>query len=503
MEVTLIIFGIATAVLIAFFLPKFIKRRQFVNTVNRIPGPKSYPIIGTMWDFIGANREDIFDLKRKYSKQFDGIYRLWTVGFADIKLERPEYIEQLLKSPVNIAKSPYYEMELKKWLGNGLLTSFGQKWFSHRKLISSSLHMSVLEGFIEVFVEKSQIMVEKLAEFGDTGKVVDVFDHVLNCALDIICETSMGVHLSEDERIKYITAIQEILAVNTQRFLNPFLHNEWIFALTSYGARSRKALKTLHDFTDKVIEERMEMRKQISTDEADFEHVFGKKHRKAFLDLFLDEFNKGEFFTKTDVKNEVDAFMFAGHDTTAITTANALYFIGLYPEVQEKLYQEQLEVFGNFEELPTMKTLNELQYMDRVMKECIRLIPTVTQVSRRVSEEFEVAGYTIPVGATVSIGIYACSHDERYFPDPEKFDPDRFLPENKEKLHPFSFIPFSAGVRNCIGQKYAQLKEKMLLLMMIRNFKFTSVDSRENMKYAGDILSKPIYGVKLLLEKRH
>lgn len=203
--------------------------------------------------------------------------------------------------------------------------------------------------------------------------------------------------------------------------LNPLYHNNWIFSLTSYGARSRKALKTLHDFTDKVIQERIELRKRLSVsgDDEGFEDI-GKKRRKAFLDLVLDETEKRPFFTDKDIREEVDTFMFAGHDTTTVSSAFALYLLGLHPDIQQALYEEQISIFGDSQELPTHKSLGEMKYMERVMKECIRVMPTVMNVSRRISEEIEIGGYRIPVGANVTIGIYNCTRDERYFPDPGK-----------------------------------------------------------------------------------
>ncbi|XP_063706449.1 cytochrome P450 4C1-like [Culicoides brevitarsis] len=499
MDFSLVIYGF-TAILIIYAFDKFLKWRHFVNTVNRIPGPKSYPIIGTMWETMNAKRDEIFDIMKKRTETYGPIHRLWTSGFADIRIDRAEYVEKVLKSTTNIKKSQFYDYEFRKWLGNGLITSTGEQWHMHRKFLTPTFHFSILEGFCDVFAEKCQIMVEKLKKVADTGKVVDIFDYVNLCALDIICETAMGIQMNAQEtgESEYTDAIKEIATVNACRYFKPHLRYEWIFALTSYGARSRKALKTLNDFTEKVIKERKALRKELSNSG---EAETGKK-RKMFLDLVLDETEKRPFFTDKDIREEVDTFMFAGHDTTTVAMSFALYLIGLHPEVQEKLYQEQLDIFGDSKELPTYKNLSEMKYMDMVMKESLRVLPTVPRVSRRITEEFEVDGYTIPVGASVSIGIYGCSRDERYFPDPEKFDPDRFLPENKKNLHPYAFIPFSAGLRNCIGQRFAQLEEKVILSMMIRNFKITSPVPLKDMKYIQEIVSRPIDGVKLILEKR-
>lgn len=143
-----------------------------------------------------------------------------------------------------------------------------------------------------------------------------------------------------------------------------------------------------------------------------------------------------------------------------------------------------------------------MRYLDRVMKESIRIYPTVTQVGRRVTEEFEVEGYKIPEGTMALVSIWGCSRDERYFPNPEHFDPDRWLPENSKNRHAYAHIPFSAGPRNCIGQKFAQLEEKAMLSMMIRNFKFKSADSRDAVYTIPEIIARPYPGIRLLLEKR-
>lgn len=245
-----------------------------------------------------------------------------------------------------------------------------------------------------------------------------------------------------------------------------------------------------------VITERKELRKLQQSEYSE------TKLRLAFLDLLLDETEKRPFFTDQDIRNEVDTFVFAGHDTTTVSTAWALFLLGHHPEVQEQLFEEQQQIFGNSDALPTYKELGEMKYMDRVMKECIRVYPTLLGVSRKITEEVEIGGYTIPVGVMVQIGIYGCSRDERYFPEPEKFDPDRWLPENSKNRHAYSHIPFSAGPRNCVGQKFAQLEEKVMLSMIVRKYTFKSVDSRKDIKIIPELVARPYPGVRLILQKR-
>ena len=130
--------------------------------------------------------------------------------------------------------------------------------------------------------------------------------------------------------------------------------------------------------------------------------------------------------------------------------------IALHPEVQDKIYEEIQEVLGaDKSKIATMQELNKMNYLERVIKESLRLYPSVAVVSRKLNEDLQLGPYLIPRNCMVTVQIFMLHRDERFFPDPEKFDPDRFLPENLENRHPYCFVPFSAGMRNCIGQKYA------------------------------------------------
>lgn len=159
-------------------------------------------------------------------------------------------------------------------------------------------------------------------------------------------------------------------------------------------------------------------------------------------------------------------------------------------------------IFHGSDRNATLNDLNRMKYLERVIKEGLRLYPAVPKVGRILSEDVQLDEYKIPKDCMIGVHIYYLHRDERFFPDPEKFDPDRFLPENTEGRHPFAYIPFSAGSRNCIGQKFAMYEEKSVLSSIFRKYQLKSVDKREDIKIVSEIILRPISGINVTIEKR-
>lgn len=245
--------------------------------------------------------------------------------------------------------------------------------------------------------------------------------------------------------------------------------------------REQKVLQVLHEFTDKVIQSRRkELVNNVVKTDNPIEDV-GSKRKRALLDLLLESTIEGEPLSDIDIREEVDTFMFAGHDTTSAAISFLLYNLAKHPIVQQKVYEEINDVLGVSHQNVSLKDLNNLRYLDLVIKESLRLYPIVPYFGRKLNEDVNVAGYTLPRYSNVYISPYVMGRNENIFPDPMKFDPDRFDVETTvEKMNPFSYVPFSAGPRNCIGRLFNVqfFKRKFVIKIII----FTQVKNMLIMK---------------------
>lgn len=167
-------------------------------------------------------------------------------------------------------------------------------------------------------------------------------------------------------------------------------------------------------------------------------------------------------------------FLLAGFETTANSMTSTAYLLACNPDVQEKLYQELCEHIEDGSQSVSYETVNKLTYLDQVFSEALRVYPpVVTFITRDTNEDFQLGDYFIPSDTNVLIPIWQIHHDPELWPDPYKFDPERFSPEVKasENRHPMSYIPFGAGPRGCVGIRFAQLEAKLAIARLVRCFR--------------------------------
>ncbi|CAM2113252.1 unnamed protein product [Caretta caretta] len=342
------------------------------KALKPIPGlSPCYPLLGNALLF-ERKGEDFFKQMMQYYNDFRN-QPLLKLWFGPLPFLFLYHPDtvEVILSSSKHMEKSYLYKFLQPWLGTGLLTSTGDKWRSRRKMITPTFHFTILADFLEVMNEQATILVDKLEKHVDK-EPFDCFLDITLCALDIICEKSREIKNHEQHKT---------------------------------------------DFEGKCEQS-------------------GSKKRRAFLDMLLNATDdKGNRLSYMDIREEVDTFMFEGHDTTAAAMSWAIYLLGCHPEAQKKVHRELDEVFGNSDRPVTMDDLKKLRYLECVIKEALRLFPSVPSFARTTSEDCHIRGFKIPKGTEVIIVTYALHRDPEVFPDPEEFRPERFFPENSSGRH--------------------------------------------------------------------
>lgn len=289
-----------------------------------------------------------------------------------------------------------------------------------------------------------------------------------------------------------------------------------------------KALKILHDYTDSVIRSRRQeltqaTRSSKSTDEN--ENDVGIRKKTAFLDMLLQATVDGRPLNDLEVREEVDTFMFEGHDTTTSAMSFLLGILAKHPDVQQKVYDEVQTVIGDDLTTPvTLAMLNQLNYLDLVIKETLRLYPSVPIYGRKLLDNHEIStkkhtlspyarwiknvflisdGTVFPAGSNLAIFPYFMGRDPDYFDNPLEFRPERFAVETSaEKTNPYRYVPFSAGPRNCIGQKFAVAEIKSLISKTLRHYELLPPKQPKSEKMIAELVLRPEGGVPVRVKKR-
>ncbi|XP_049871939.1 cytochrome P450 4C1-like [Pectinophora gossypiella] len=434
------------------------------HPLDKLPGPKR-PVVGSILEFIGSNPRKLFELQRKFAKFYGDRYVVRILKRRILHVHNPNDIEVILSHSKNISKSLAYSF-LEPWLGTGLLLSTGRKWHSRRKILTPTFHFNILKNFTPVLEEKSTNLVRYLRQAG--RREHDLFPLISDVTLYAICETAMGTQLDQDKSTASVEYKQAILQMGTllvERVTKFWLHNDFIFQRTAIFQKYDKILNKVHSFADEVILERKKQRTQNGAcDET--EDAVGKKKRMAMLDLLLEAESKGEI-DLAGIREEVNTFMFEGHDTTATALTFGLMLLADHEEVQERVREEIERVVGS--RVPTMTDLGELKYLEAVIKETLRLYPSVPFIARTITEDFMLGDIMVPKNSEVAVHIYDVHRRPEIYPEPDVFKPERFL--NGTTRHNYAYVPFSAGPRNCIGQRFAMLEMKSILCEVCRNFK--------------------------------
>ncbi|XP_067658778.1 ultra-long-chain fatty acid omega-hydroxylase-like [Haliotis asinina] len=455
-------------------LLKFMKFRRIYNA---IPGEQSFnPFLGTLHKFPGPNEDGIkYDFKMMQDVA-PKIVRAWLGPFLPmIMLHHPDTVKLLLKSSEPKPRGKYvagpYDMGVP-WLGEGLLIANGERWARSRRLLTPAFHFDILKPYILINNQATDILLDKISKTSKAGKTFEVFNVISLCALDILlrCAFSQTSNCQTDgENHPYIQAVNNLTNMWSARSLNPILYFDFIYFRCPSG---RKFLKTC-DYVHQVAEEIIEARRKVVIENSPATQDNGKKKKILdFLDILLTARDEdGNGLTPIEIRNEVDTFLFEGHDTTTSAMSWMFYHMAKYPEYQTRV-QEEIDgiLKGRESDHILWEDLPKLEFFSLCLKESMRNRTPVPFIERGLTKDTVLDGYHIPKGSFVAVHLYNLCHNPHVWDRPQEFYPERFLSEEVKAQDPFSYVPFSAGSRNCIGQNFAMHEMKVVLARILHRF---------------------------------
>nr|AHL88991.1 cytochrome p450 4EC1 [Brachionus koreanus] len=486
-----------TLFIIFFF--KFIKTTlNYIGDFRRKKDLKHLPIV----PFVGhkfhltKKRTELYDYFLELSDGFknEPFWCLWIGTIPIAIIHHCDIVDAFFTTSQHTKKSWQYNL-VHPWLGSGLLISEGDKWYSRRRLLTKAYHFEILEKFNEIMNEHADLLIQKFEKLIKDKKKIEIFKESKLCTLDIICETAMGVNLESQKstNLDYVWCVDKASKLLNDRFNAPWYWADFVYYKTEPGKEFKKCLDVLHNFTKDII-----LKRDAEFDDLNYE----SKGKFAFLDILLAAKRNDSDLTFQDIQDEVDTFMFEGHDTTASGLAWTVLLLAEYPTIQENLYREIEKELGNGNKQLTSNDLRKLKYLDCVIKESMRLYPPVPYIGRTITEDCVIGGHKFKKNDPVIIAVCSIHRDGRFFPHPEKFDPDRFLNESELNKHPYCYIPFSAGRRNCIGQKFAMMELKIILTSLVRNSKIKSSKKLNDVVKVAELTLHTIDDVYINLEPR-
>ncbi|XP_031630810.1 cytochrome P450 4V2-like [Contarinia nasturtii] len=446
---------------------------------------KGWPVIGTAFNLIGKNNEQIFE-----SFKTNELSYTWVGPMRLFHVDRPEDFQAILTSNKCLKKAFPYD-----FLNNrtGLLTAHPSIWKDHRRTLNVTLGSKMVHSFMPIFNEKFNKMCNLLERKLNSN--IDIHCAFFNVSMDLVLSTSFGLNWSKlsmqngrgDEIHNLIIEIMEDVQNRIQKCWqwNP------IYKFTQNYETDVEKFRKFYQFSRSTLEiKRMDLAEKLEHGENELDEA-KEKNCQNFLQKCLQlEFEQK--WTMEEVYEEMDTMLIASVDTSATVLSGTIIMLAIHQEYQERVVDEMREIFESVDEPVTNDHLKRMSFSELVIKEALRYFPIAPFIGRECTADFPINGGIIPKGSQVFLDVLRMNKNPKYYGENvNEFYPERFLPENCANWHPYLSVPFSAGPRNCIGNRYAWTMMKIALSHILRRFKLTT-DLRMQ-----DVVIKPYLLLKI------
>ena len=438
------------------------------------PGPKGMPVLGHLLAF----RKDPISFLMSAKEKYGDIVR-FKIGGQDLFLfSHPDLIRDVLvTNHRNFVKGRALTWA-KRLLGKGPLTSVGEFHRRQRRLAQPASHRQRIASYATAMTAHAV----RMRDQWKSGTTIDIHEAMMHLTLEIVATTLFGADVESETK-----EIGEALTVSVEffnRFLLPFADLMAELPIPS-TLRFRKAKARL----DATIYRMIEARRAGGKDEGDL---------LSMLLLAQDEEGSGSM-TDQQLRDEAMTIFLAGHETTANALTWSWLLLSQHPDVEAKVHAEVDRVLEG--KLPTVEDLPKLAYTEKVLTESMRLYPPAWMVGYRAIGDYAVGDYFLPAGSVILMSQYVMHHDPRYFPDPFRFDPERWTPEAKLARPKFSYFPFGGGPRVCIGEPFAWMEGVLLIATLAQRWRLRLVPGHP-VVLQPLITLRPKHGIRMTLEKR-
>ncbi|XP_068899935.1 cytochrome P450 4C1-like isoform X1 [Tenebrio molitor] len=479
-------------IFVLIFLAKYYwNRRRLYYHAWKIEGPFAWPIIGSAYLFI-RRHEDVYNTATKLINSQPPIFKLWMGAKLVILTTQPTHAEVILKTCFNRLGTK----QLQELIHVDLFTAPVDIWRTHRKIINKSFNTKILNSYVDIFDKRARHLMRQFEEKCD-GNYIDVLEALLRCSLDTACEALLDVDPNSiTGQARYIANTNRMTKISVIRGSSIWLQSNFIWRYSSLDQEVTNLRREAMDFIRQIIE-----KKKLDTGfyKNCSEDNFGKD--KLLINNLINSIEAGEL-DESGVLDEIHSILAAG-ETAAITNALLLCMMGLHSNIQKNIQEELDSIFGHSDRIVTLEDVNRMYYLERVVKETMRLFPPAPFLRRSVDEDIKLDSHVLPKGSEVFIPLVSLHRRRDLWNYPLVFDPDRFLAENEASRPDYSYLPFGNGRRNCIGFKYATLSMKTMLAIFFKHYEVQSTEykSVEDVEFWLNIVAYPKRGCKVKLQK--
>uniref|UniRef100_A0A665SXU6 unspecific monooxygenase n=1 Tax=Echeneis naucrates TaxID=173247 RepID=A0A665SXU6_ECHNA len=464
-----------------------------------IKGPRPLPFIGTFLEY----RKGIYNFDTECFQKYGKVWGLYDGRLPVLVFMDTDIIKTILVKECYSVFTNRRDLGLNGPLYDAVSIAEDEKWKRIRSVLSPSFTSGRLKEMYTIMLKHSSNLIKVLVKKADTQWELHVG---LSCrvfgpySMDVVTSTAFSVDIDSinNPSDPFVTNIKKMVKFN---FFNPLLVLTILFPFLEPVFNKMN----LSFFPAEVMDFFYSTLEKIKSDRKKND----RKNRVDFMQLMVDsqisennntDDNSQKGLTDHEILSQAMAFIFAGYETSSSTLCFLAYSLATNPHIQKTL---QEEIDKTFPEKPTYEGLVQMEYLDMVMNESMRLYPIGNRLERIAKVSVEVNGVTIPKGTATVIPVYTLHRDPALWPEPEIFKPERFSKENKDNIDPYAFLPFGAGPRNCIGMRFALLMMKLAIVEVLQNFSIVTCKETDiPMVLANDGFTIPKNPIKLKLEPR-